>query len=311
VTNDDEEQESDDDEAQESDNDAEQESDNEAAAKQTPEHNIIDISKTPDSDSDKASIEYLDKKMPAIEATVANNNNQDQDDNPYTLVQAKKKKAKKTQRKVTVTTPDEMASPDKMEEESTTPTTPPRLSTIDSPQTIDTKKACRYLVIVTVPPCSTEPWKAFTDLLKKFLQYIQDQTTKKLHIATWDKELEAASLIRKPRDFPDGTAKNRNTYVTYFSGYPNPQKGKESKVYLKMHFVTTSPQDMPFELEKMGQELSESIAEEMPIFLSKNPYACQAVKVECIGWFFGSTKSIDSKTIVLALKRKTPDPRSR
>jgi hypothetical protein len=216
VNNGDEEQESD-------DNDKEQESDDKAAAKQTPEHHIIDISNTPDSDSDEASIENLAKKMPAIKAPVANNNNQDQDDNPYTLVQAKKKKAKKTQQRVTVTTPDEMASPDKMEEESTALTTPPRLSTIDSPQTIDTKRACRYLVIVTVPP-STEPWKAFTDLLKKFLQYIQDQTTKKLHIATWDKKLEALSLIKEPRDFPDGTAKNRNTYATYFSGYPNPRK---------------------------------------------------------------------------------------
>jgi hypothetical protein len=65
---------------------------------------------------------------------------------------------------------------------------------------------------------------------------------------------------------------------------------------------------MPFELEEMGQELSESIAEEIGIFLSKNPYACQAVKVECIGWFFGSTKSIDSKKLVPALKEKLQIP---
>jgi hypothetical protein len=75
-----------------------------------------------------------------------------------------------------------------------------------------------------------------------------------------------------------------------------------------MRFVTTAPQDMPSELEEMGQELSESIAEEMSVFLSTNPYACQAVKVECIGWFFGSTKSIDSKKLVPALKDKLQMP---
>jgi hypothetical protein len=43
---------------------------------------------------------------------------------------------------------------------------------------------------------------------------------------------------------------------------------------------------MPFELQNMGQELSESLAEEMTVFLAKNPYTCQAVKPECIGCFF-------------------------
>jgi hypothetical protein len=40
-------------------------------------------------------------------------------------------------------------------------------------------------------------------------------------------------------------------------------------MYLKMRFVTTAPQDMPFELEEMCQALSESIAKEKIIFLSK------------------------------------------
>jgi hypothetical protein len=30
----------------------------------------------------------------------------------------------------------------------------------------------------------------------------------------------------------------------------------------------------------------------------RNPYACQAVKSECLGWFYGSVKSIDSKVLV-------------
>jgi hypothetical protein len=157
-------------------------------------------------------------------------------------------------------------------------------------------------------PSRHRPLKVFTDLRKKFLQHIQDQTTKKLHIAPWDPDLESASLIKKPKDFPDGTVKNQTKYATCFSGYPNPRRNKESKVYLKIRFVTTDPQDMPFELEAMGQELSESITEDMSIFLSKNSYACQAVKVECVGWFFGSAKSIDSKKLVPAIKEKLKIP---
>jgi hypothetical protein len=46
----------------------------------------------------------------------------------------------------------------------------------------------------------------------------------------------------------------------------------------------------------------------MSIFLSKKNYACQAVKVECVGWFFGSAKSIDSKKLVPAIKEKLQIP---
>jgi hypothetical protein len=104
--------------------------------------------------------------------------------------------------------------------------------------------------------------------LKKLLKSLQEQSTKKLHIAPWDPELgEVAENIKKPSDFPEGSAKNRKTYATYFSGYPNPQRGKLSRVYLKMRFTTSSPQELPFELEKLGQELSEGIQEEMPVLL--------------------------------------------
>jgi hypothetical protein len=168
------------------------------------------------------------------------------------------------------------------------------------PIPIDNDCDCRYSVILSIPP-STEPWKVFTDLLKNFLKSIQEQTTKKLHITPWDPELaKDTPLVKKTSDFPEGSAKNRKKYATYFSGYPNPKRGKPSKVYLKVRFVTKVPADLPSPLTQLGQELSEGIAEEMTVTLAKNCYACQAVKVECIGWFFGSTKSIDSQKLVPA-----------
>jgi hypothetical protein len=92
------------------------------------------------------------------------------------------------------------------------------------------------------------------------------QTTNKVHIAQWDPDLrEHVDPIKKPSDLPEGSAKNRSKYSTYFSGYPNPPRRKLSRVYLKVRFVTSSPQELPFDLDKIGQELSEGIQEEMPI----------------------------------------------
>jgi hypothetical protein len=89
-----------------------------------------------------------------------------------------------------------------------------------------------------VPP-STEPWKILAELLRKFLKLIQDQASNKIYITTWDEELtDTEKVIKKPANFPDGLPKNRKHYANYFSGYPNPKKGKVSRVYLKVRFIT-------------------------------------------------------------------------
>jgi hypothetical protein len=72
-------------------------------------------------------------------------------------------------------------------------------------------------VTVTVP--STELWKAFhNEILKEFLKLIQDQVSKDIFVATWDKESEELEkVIKKPRDLPGGAAKNRKHFANYFS----------------------------------------------------------------------------------------------
>jgi hypothetical protein len=95
-------------------------------------------------------------------------------------------------------------------------------------------------VTVTAPP-ATEPWKAFHEILKKFLKLIQDQVSKDIFIATWDKESdELEKIIKKPRDLPEGAAKNRKHFANYFSCYLNPRQGKESTLYLKVRFITAA-----------------------------------------------------------------------
>jgi hypothetical protein len=88
-----------------------------------------------------------------------------------------------------------------------------------------------------------------------------------------------------------------------------PQKGKAFRVYLKVRFITPTPSKLPFDLDQLGQELSKRVSDELPITLSKNPHACQAVQADCVGWFFGSTKTIDRKTLVPAIRLKLNIPR--
>ena len=165
-----------------------------------------------------------------------------------------------------------------------------------------TFKECRYSLMVTVPP-SKDPWPVFVNLLRKFLKLIQEQVHKNVWISTWDKEMETTEkIIKLPKDFPTGSAKNRKHFSNYFSGYPNPRKDKESKVFLKVRFITRFASSLPFPLEKIGQEIQDLIPQDLTVYLSRNPYACQAVNTETLGWLYGSTKTMDSSVLVPAIR---------
>jgi hypothetical protein len=158
-------------------------------------------------------------------------------------------------------------------------------------------------------PLSTEPWKILAELLRKLLKLIHDQASNKIYITTWDEELaDTENIIKKPANFPDGLPKNANTTQTTSVDILTPKK-ERLPGYLKVRFITPTPSKLPFDLDQLGQELSESVSDELPITLSKNPHACQAVQADCVGCFFGSTKTIDSKTLVPAIRLKLKIPR--
>jgi hypothetical protein len=201
----------------------------------------------------------------------------DDDSTEFTPVSNKRTKDTTTPRQVRMATPDDM-------EEDTAPGDP--APTPEEPTPTDNNRDCRYSVILYIPP-STELWKVFTDLLKQFLKSLQEQTSKKLHIVPWDPKLaEDTHLIKKPSDFPEGSAKNRKKSVTYFSGYLNPKRGKPSKVYLKVRFVTKAPNDVPFPLTQLGQELLESIKEEMTVSLAKTRTHAKPSKSSVLVFFW-------------------------
>jgi hypothetical protein len=153
---------------------------------------------------------------------------------------------------------------------------------------------CRYSLIITVPP-SAKPWPKFVEILRKTLKFLQDNTSKNLWITNWDNEQDE-KIIKTPKDFPEGKAINRKLFSHYFSGYPNPKKDKTSKVFLKVRFLTDDLSKIPVPLDTVGAELWEG------------PYACQSVKVETIGWLFGSTKASDTKLFIKNTRKQLKIP---
>jgi hypothetical protein len=155
-------------------------------------------------------------------------------------------------------------------------------------------------MIITVPP-STTPWPKYVEILRKCFKLLQAELNTNLWITGWDNKLDVTDkILKSPKDIPEGKAANRKLFSHYFSGFPNPKKNQTSKVFMKVRFLMNKPEIVPINLPELGQALSETIADEMPVQLRRNPYACQAVKSECLGWFYGSVKSIDSQ--VLAMK---------
>jgi hypothetical protein len=194
---------------------------------------------------------------------------------------------KKTTRSVTINAP--YAPPP--------PAPPPTDHTLTPLPDMTTE--CRYSMIITVPP-SISPWPKYVDILRKCLKLLQDQMHTNLWIAGWDPESDLTNLvIKKPKDIPEGKATNRKLFSHFFSGFPNPKKNQSSKIFMKVRFTTDHPENMPIPLHEMGQALSEALADELPVQLGRNPYACQAVKSECLGWFYGSVKSVDSKKLAI------------
>jgi hypothetical protein len=210
----------------------------------------------------------------------------------------KQKHDKRPKQKVTVTTTETSNEPTVPIDTTNTPDEPDMDTTIETTQTvphIDNK--CRYSLIITVPPSNT-PWPKFAEILRKCLKLLQDQLNKNVWIAWWDNENDGVEkIIKCPKDIPEGKVINRKRFSHYFSGFPNPKKNQSSKVFLKVRLITeTNP------LNEIGPELSVGIPDELPAHLGCNPYACQGVKLESLGWLYGSIKSVDSNTFAKQLK---------
>ena len=84
----------------------------------------------------------------------------------------------------------------------------------------------------------------------------------------------------------------------YLGTYVNP-KEDGSKTFMNLRWVTYSTPQVP--LERFGIEVSDALRKHN-MQMNKQPYACQAVKSSCIGWFMYSSKHINSDAFVKEAK---------
>jgi hypothetical protein len=208
------------------------------------------------------------------------------------------KKPPHLKKKVTTElTPPKLAQKDQLG--TPTPLYPERTSAPHEPLTLSPNcGSIRYNRNIETPP-SDKPLEEFITLLAAYLQIIQDVLGKDVSLAAWDKEqAKAFPPLKSPKKIP----KSKESLGIYLGTYVNP-KTEGSKVFLNLRLVTTKKaQQVP--VARFGMELADQFASSKHCMsINRQPRACQAAKSECIGCFFYSCKSMNSSTLIPAIKK--------
>ena len=209
-----------------------------------------------------------------------------------------------------------------VQESNTSPSPPTVLAsspsskpTAQPPQPILFKSAklkdCRYKITIEMLP-TDDPLPTFCSGFKKVFEIIQKLCKPNpIWLAAWDPEQSSSfEPIKDPKDIPSGKKwTHRRQLSAYFGGYidPNP---KGEKMYSKLRFMTPSTSDL--DLEQLGQVLRGafySLEPDLHVAIPQNPIPCQATRPVCIGWLFGSSKFINEKSFLPAVRAclKIPD----
>lgn len=168
-------------------------------------------------------------------------------------------------------------------------------------------KSCRYAAQLTVPP-DASPVKKAGELLQNVLREIQKQAGTQVWLAAWQSN-EDMLVCKKPKDIPTGSSsEDRDIFTRLFDNYMSLTPDIEKTLFLKIHFVTQSPDAIKIPLKEIGLKV-ETLKDKFGFRLNPNPNPCQSHKVTTIGWCFGSTKSMDSEALIQGLRQtlKIPD----
>ena len=179
----------------------------------------------------------------------------------------------------------------------------------------DPNRTLRYNLRVIIPG-NPEPMKLLLTSIRTTLDIIQSASSKKIGIGPWDPD-KGGQVIRKPRDLMDGEngPAAKKFVQKYFDLWARVTPNKPYTAFLKIRFVTdVPPNELKIPLAELGMVLEDDISfcknkESEPIaYLSRNPIPCQATKVSCIGWLFGSTKTMRDDTLCKALRDELSIP---
>ena len=168
------------------------------------------------------------------------------------------------------------------------------------PAAINMHKSCRYSAQLLVPP-SAEPVRKASEALQNVFREIQRQAGKQVFLAAWQSRED--NLVRKhPQDIPIGTTSDdRDIYTRLFDNYLGLAPDTEKRLYLKIHFITQSPDALKIPLKELGRKL-EGLKERFGFSLNPNPNPCQSARVTTIGWGYGTVKAMNSDHLVQAVR---------
>jgi hypothetical protein len=168
--------------------------------------------------------------------------------------------------------------------------------------TLTKYREIRYNGWIETPP-SDKPFDDFTTILHAYFPVIQEVLGKYIHLAAWDLEQDKAfPLIKKPNKLPE----SRESLGIYLGSYTN-LKADGSSVYLNICLVTLKDHFVP--LERFGMEVAEQMTRsKLRISMGKQPRPFQAARSKCIGWLLYSCKSMNSTTLIPAIKKSLGIP---
>lgn len=155
-------------------------------------------------------------------------------------------------------------------------------------------KDCRYTLQLKVMACDN-PFQAVTLKFSALFTWIQDKVGKEIGIATWDDSHDKQKTYTKPSQLPKAT--ETTAWTSPWGSWMNLKPGQDGTTFLKIRFVTKSPDVLTKRLPDLG-ELRDEIAVATGFQIGRSPIPCQAVQVGCVGWLFGSNKYMNSHDLL-------------
>jgi hypothetical protein len=160
-------------------------------------------------------------------------------------------------------------------------------------------KDCRYTCQVKVLPCEN-PLHHIAGKISTLLKWLQDKIGKDIAIATWDDAVGKNRVYQKPQQLPKPS--ETALWTAIWGTWVNIKPQQDGTAFLKIRFVTKSPDTLTKRLPQIG-EMRDEIHAEIGVSISRLPIACQAVQVGCVGWLFGSNKHMHSVDLLQEITR--------
>lgn len=160
-------------------------------------------------------------------------------------------------------------------------------------------KDCRYTFQVKVTACES-PFQFVVEKFTSFFKFLQNSVGKDLSIATWDDDVEKEKIFSKPQQFPKTT--DTTKWTALWGNWISVKPQQAGTVFLKVRFVTKSPENLTKRLTDIG-ELRDEISASTGVLIGRLPIPCQAVQVGCVGWFFGSNKYMNNEDLLQEIRR--------